>query len=88
MLLLRLIKASNPPTYQIATDPLARATRYSPGLDGYVIGGTLCSMQLPRAELLPILFAVHERVKTTLMGGDYYGIPHLLIYDCALVGSA
>ena len=88
MLSLRLIKASTPPTYQIATEPLARATRYSPGLDGYVIGGVLCSMQLPRAELLPILFAVHKRVKRTLICGDYNGIPHLLIYDCALVSPA
>ena len=69
----------------VLESPPAGASRFSPSMNAFVIGGTVFSFQQPVSQLLPIVLDQVDNLRSLMYCSDYVGIPHALLYDLALV---
>ena len=77
--------AAEPRVGPALESPPAGASRFSPSMNAFVIGGTVCSFQQAVSQLLPIVLDLVEDLQGLIYCSDYVGIPHALLYDFALV---
>ena len=61
------------------------AARFSLGLNAYIIGGVVCSLNQPQSTLVDVVREVAVKLRYVKGTADFRGVPYCLLYDLALV---